>query len=90
MDNELESLRKKIDAIDKDLLNSLAKRSKVAQQIGKLKKAQGMPLLDEKRWQQLLDKTLNLAETMDLSKDFIKQIYHLIHQNSLELERKSK
>ncbi len=89
MDKKLADLRKEIDAVDKDLLASLAKRAKIAQRIGKLKKAQGVPPLDEKRWQQLLDKILHLAGTMDLSRDFVKKIYELIHNHSLELERKS-
>lgn len=89
MEEKLESLRKQIDKIDKDLLISLAKRTEIVRKIGKLKKAQGKALLDEKRWQQVLEGKLGKAETMNLSKDFVKKIYNLVHVYSLEIERKN-
>lgn len=89
MNNKLENLRKQIDAIDKDLLISLSKRSNIVRKIGKVKKAQGVALLDEKRWQAVLEGKLAKAEDMNLSKDFIKKLYDLIHKYSLDLERKS-
>ena len=89
MEKKLENLRKQIDAIDKDLLNSLAKRTLTVQKIGKFKKAQGKALRDDKRWQQLLEGILTRAESLNLSKDFINKIYTLIHKYSLDIERKS-
>lgn len=89
MDKKLENLRKQIDVIDKELLTSLAERTNIVRKIGKLKKAKGIVPLDEKRWQQVLEGKLGKAETMNLSKDFVKKIYNLIHVYSLEIERKS-
>lgn len=89
MSDKLEDWRKKIDTLDKNLLTSLAKRMEIVRKIGKFKKTQGIALLDEKRWKEVLEGRLVKAEEMNLSKDFIKKLYDLIHKYSLDLERKS-
>ncbi len=89
MDKKLENLRKQIDDLDQDLLTLFAKRTNIVRKIGKLKKTHGIAPLDEKRWQKVLQGKLAKAESLNLSKDFIKKIYTLIHKYSLDLERKS-
>ncbi len=89
MDKKLENLRKQIDNLDQDLLALFAKRTSIVRKIGKFKKIHGIPPLDEKRWQQVLEGKLVKAESLNLSKDFIKKIYTLIHKYSLRIERKN-
>lgn len=91
MNNKLlDDWRKQIDSIDEQLLHILAKRINTVREIGKLKKTHGIVPLDEKRWQEVLGSKLSKAKVLGLSKDFIKKLYDLIHEYSLEIERNSK
>lgn len=90
MNNKLENWRKQIDALDEELLHILGKRYHIVRQIGAYKKAKGIPPLDQKRWQAILKSRLSKAEFYNLSKDFIKKLYDLIHQYSLEIESENK
>ena len=88
MNKTLEDLRKEIDAIDHDLLKTLAKRMDAVKQVGALKQVQGLDIVDEKRRDELLQKVADKAETLTLSKDFIKDLYSRIHDHAVELQKK--
>jgi len=45
----LEGLRRKIDDIDRDLLDAVIRRLKVAEEIGRVKAREGLPLTDRER-----------------------------------------
>lgn len=87
MANQLENLRKEIDKIDERILELLGKRNKIAKKIGEIKKENNKSILDKKRWGDLLEKNLIKAEKLGLSKTFIKDLFKLIHQNSLKLQK---
>ncbi len=90
MQTPLENWRKEIDVLDKQLLELLAKRIAVVTEIGKYKKAHNIPPLDEKRWQEVLASKITQAKLLHLSKDFIINIYTLIHTYALEIEANTK
>lgn len=52
---KLDSLRKRIDEIDKDLLRLLELRFQVVKEIGTYKKEHNLPILDEKREKEVLE-----------------------------------
>lgn len=88
MDNiMLEDLRKQIDLIDEQLINTLAKRVELVQKIGKLKKEHNLIPLDKKRWEQVMKTRIALAKKLNLSTAFIEKLYNLIHKHSLEIEK---
>ncbi len=86
--DQLNKLRKEIDMADKELLTALSKRFTSVKKIGELKKSQGLPPLDKKRWQKVLKSRLELGKNSGLSEKFIKKIYDVIHKYSLEIEVK--
>lgn len=88
MSDELDVLRTKIDQIDQNLLQHLAERQKVVQQIGKLKAERKMPPLQPARWQAVLDKNCATGAALDLDKQYVTDIWQRIHQESLALEAK--
>ncbi|HZE86846.1 MAG TPA: chorismate mutase [Methylomirabilota bacterium] len=88
MDKKLETLRKEIDHIDKELLELLAKRMAVVAKVGALKKEKHASIIDEKRYEELLQSKAMFAEKIGLSKEFIRQIYALIHDYAVELQKK--
>lgn len=88
MNNKLlESLRSQIDKADEDLLVVLARRQKTVKKIGKLKRENGIQPLDNNRWKELMKKRLLRARELNLSEDFVKNLYELIHKDSLTTEK---
>lgn len=88
-DKSLENWRKQIDALDVKLLNILAERINVVKAIGKYKKEHGIQPLDQKRWQEVMQSKFAKARSLGISVKFIKNLYNLIHEYSLEIENKS-
>ena len=90
MNKNLEKLRRQIDNIDKKILILLAKRMDIVKKIGKFKKENNISPLDKKRWDKVLDLSLSHANSLKLSKEFVKNIYSLIHKYSVELQRRGR
>jgi chorismate mutase len=88
MNKTLEKLREEINAADDELVKVLAKRMEIVKEIGKIKKENNVTALDEKRWQEVLERVLENAQKHVLSQNFIKKIYEEIHKAALELEKK--
>ncbi len=85
--NKLENLRKHIDIADEKIITLLAKRMNLARKIGKFKKEQGLPFIDRKRWDKVIDTSLSKAESLGLSKTFVKALYNLIHKHSIIIQK---
>lgn len=86
MKKKLQLLRKKIDTIDAELLQLLAKRMCAVSKVGALKKAHGVLPFDEQRWKEVLESKLSLARELNLSEEFIRGVYNYIHEHALTLE----
>lgn len=79
----LANLRKQIDEIDNDLLELLSKRMRVSDEIGVYKKEHNMPILQEKRYDEILQKRISQAEEMGMSGEFMKKVLVAIHEESV-------
>lgn len=77
------NLRAQIDVIDNQLLDTLGKRMKVADDIGRLKKKNNVAVLQSKRWNEVLGKMILEGEEKGLSEEFILRIFKAIHQESI-------
>lgn len=88
--NELELLRKEIDAADQKLLEALAERMAVVKRVGEYKKQNNLPPLDQARWQKVLENKLAQAKELGLSEDLVKEIYEIIHKHALRIEKEIK
>ena len=77
MNNKLKDFRKQIDEIDEQIVNLLAKRMKIVEKVGLLKKKKNIPVLDSARWQKVI-KT---------KKGFVKKIWEIIHEEALKIEK---
>lgn len=82
----LENWRKDIDLLDEQLLKIIAQRLRVVDKIGNFKKLHGIELRDEKRWQEILHSRVKKGSELKLSEDFIKKLYQLLHEYSLQTE----
>ena len=81
--NKIANLRTQIDVADHKLTEILGKRMEIADKIGVLKKENNVAILQNKRWNEILEKMILQGEENGLSKDFILKIYQAIHQESI-------
>ena len=85
-ENKLEEYRKQIDTIDTKIVELFSKRFELVKQIGEIKQKNKIPVVDGNRFQQVLEKVKKIAEKQGISKDFIEEIYNIIHKYACELE----
>jgi chorismate mutase len=85
---ELETLREQIDVSDQAILDALGKRMKVAELIGQLKKDNNVAVLQNKRWNKILETMQAEGSERDLSEEFITRIFKAIHQESINHQEK--
>ncbi len=83
-DTTLLSLRQQIDEIDNELWQLIAQRLNVAQQIGEYKQAHQMPILQHKRYEDILQKRIRWAEKHNISNETVRQIMETIHTESVK------
>ena len=83
----LEDLRKEIDIIDKQLVELIAKRIEVVKKIGIFKRQNNLQVVDEDRFNKVLEKVKHIALKKSISTNFIDEIYNIIHKYSCEVEK---
>ena len=86
--NKLSTLRAKIDVADNQLIELLSKRMKISDEIGQVKKAQNVSVLQTKRWNEILGKMILDGEEKGLSEEFILRMFKAIHQESINHQEK--
>ena len=80
----LEQLRDQIDSIDEQMLELLAKRMKITEDIGKYKKENNIAVFQLKRWESIFTSRNIFGEKLGLSKDFLKRLLQLVHKESIQ------
>ena len=80
---EMIKLRANIDIDDSKLLEILGHRMKIAEQIGALKKANNVAVLQNKRWNEVLEKMILEGSQKGLTEEFILRIFKAIHEESI-------
>ncbi len=88
LQSKLEYLRQEINHIDDELMNLLSNRMNIARQIGKYKKDNNMTILQIKRWNQIIEKSINHANENKLSKEFVMKFIAAIHDESINQQEK--
>ena len=85
---ELSDWRARIDAVDGILLDLLNRRVEYALEIGRIKRAQGSPILDEKRERDLLD-GLKSHNRGPLGDEAVARIFRRIVEEARNLEQET-
>jgi chorismate mutase len=86
--NKIKMLRTQIDEIDQNIISLVAKRSNISKQIGMVKKQNNINVFQPDRWDNILKKILTLSKKLYLSKNYIKRIFNLIHEESINIQNK--
>ena len=81
--NKLEELRTEIDKTDGQLLQILAKRMEIIEEIGEYKKENSITILQMKRWAGIIEDRLAIGTHLGLDEQFLRRILSLIHKESL-------
>lgn len=76
-------LRNQIDDIDNQIIEDLAKRMRICREIGVYKKEHDMTIVHTDRYSEIIDKRGTQGGLLGVDKDCIKNIFGLIHQESV-------
>jgi chorismate mutase-like protein len=84
----LDDLRNDIDRVDEVLVRLLNERARVACEIGKLKKAQGIDVYQPEREKEVLDHVRSVATEGPLGPEAIARLFERIIDEARRLERR--
>ena len=79
----LGQLRNQIDECDNELIQILAKRMRVAREIGTYKKEHAMTILQTGRYSEILEKRGSQALQCGMDSDFARKVFEAIHEESV-------
>ena len=88
LQSEIEALREEINHIDDELINLLSNRMKVVRDIGAYKKKNNMTILQQRRWNEIIEKSKVQAARFGLSESFILKFINAIHGESIDQQEK--
>lgn len=84
--SQLEKLREQIDHIDQELIETLASRMRIAEQIGWYKKENNVTVFQPERWKEIMQSRPEWGRQAQLATEFIRELYRLIHDESIRLQ----
>ena len=79
----LSELRSQIDKLDDELLELLVRRMRVSRDIGQYKKEHNMPILQAKRYEDLLARRAEQAVQLGMDREFMRSVLQAIHEESI-------
>lgn len=82
----MDAIRKRIDELDRALLHTLGDRMSLAHEIAELKREHQVSVLQLQRWKELIEKCMLKADEAGLSRDFVRNIFIQIHDESIRLQ----
>jgi len=82
-EHALNELRSKIDITDELIIQQLAKRMGIADEIGKVKADNNVQILQNDRWNAIKSKMISEGGTVGLSQEFVDKVYSAIHDESI-------
>lgn len=83
LNDKLTVLRKQIDKLDDQIIQKMAERMSIVEQIAVYKRDNDMTILQVTRWDEILQKGSSYAQALKLSKDFSEKLLELIHHESI-------
>ncbi len=86
VNGELEVWRQQIDEIDEQVMELLARRMRISQQIGVHKSRLGMPVFQPDRYRAILERRNRTAVELGLSPAFVDTLMRAIHEESVRIQ----
>ncbi len=82
--SSLEAFRSEIDKIDQQLMDIIAQRMAIVDQIGNYKKANKITILQLKRWNQIFRERIENGQELGLTREFIMKLLEVVHEESIQ------
>jgi chorismate mutase len=84
--SHLEELRSKIDRLDKELVETLAARTKLVEQIGDYKRENNVTIFQVDRWLKVFQTRPEWAAKAGVDRNFVGHLFKLIHDESIRIQ----
>ena len=84
--DEIQQLRAQINIKDEELIQILKDRMAISEKIGYFKKDRNSAVYQPTRWEEVLRNNVIKAMDAQLSDDFSKELFKLIHQESIRIQ----
>lgn len=81
---ELEQLRAQIDRIDQEIMEALAHRMQIVEQIGGAKIRNNVTALQVQRMDAIMQRQVELGHSMGLRPEYVQEIYRTVHEESVK------
>jgi chorismate mutase len=81
---QINEIRNDIDDIDEEIIKLLAKRMRLAESIGLEKKQNLIAIFQPKRWDEIINRLLEIGRQQNLSEEFIFSLIEAIHIESIQ------
>ncbi|AWM35542.1 chorismate mutase [Hymenobacter nivis] len=78
-----DELRQKMDVADREIIEALARRMALVEELAEYKKANDVKILQFDRWKEIFATRSAWAETLHLNKNFVGELYKLVHLESI-------
>lgn len=82
--NFLEQVRNKIDSIDQQIIELLANRMRLVEQIGEYKRTNNVTIFQLRRWEKILESRIECGKRLGLDEEYIKSLLQLVHKESIK------
>ena len=86
--NAILGLREQIDSLDRQILQLIAQRMNVAENIGRIKRENNVRILQTIRWESIAERTLARSASLGLSVEFLQTLLDAIHVESINHQNK--
>ena len=80
---QLEYLRQLMDSLDAEIIDLIAKRMELSEQMAEVKRACNMTAYQPARWREIVETRSERAQAHLLSKEFVVELYEKIHHESI-------
>jgi chorismate mutase len=85
---DLEELREEIEGIDREIVESIARRTYVAESIAEVKEERGMEIQDPEREERVLDRVGERAEALEVDPEDVREVFELLMDMSKKEQRR--
>lgn len=82
-EDKLAELRENIDKLDTDIIKLIGDRMKIAEQIGEYKRDNNVTILQVNRWDEIVQKRVQLAKALNIGEEFAVKYLELLHNESI-------
>ena len=84
LQDRLSDIRAQIDHADRELLEALARRMKLVEQVGAYKKENNVAIFQIQRWKEVFRTRPEWAKALGLDEETVMELYRSIHQASIK------